>query len=158
MSKSINELHTPVALNYALEILGPSLAGRSAVMVDGTLGLGGHAEAFLEKFDQLTVVGIDRDTKALELAAKRLERFAGRVIFAHAIYSEIGEVIATVGAIAAATARGDREGHVHTGDWIVIRITHEHAWRSPHRRADRRILTIACAQPSCPSCSCGSKR
>jgi 16S rRNA (cytosine1402-N4)-methyltransferase len=93
MTKAINELHTPVALDYALEILGPSLAGKSAVMVDGTLGLGGHTEAFLEKFDQLTVVGIDRDTKALELAAKRLERFAGRVIFAHAIYSEIGEVI-----------------------------------------------------------------
>ena len=93
MTKAINELHTPVALEYALEILGPSLEGKPAIMVDGTLGLGGHTEAFLEKFDQLTVVGIDRDTKALELAAKRLERFSGRVIFAHAIYSEIADVL-----------------------------------------------------------------
>lgn len=93
MTKSINELHTPVALDYALEILGPSLKGKPAVMVDGTLGLGGHTEAFLEKFEQLTIVGIDRDTKALELAAKRLERFSGRVIFAHALYSEIPAVL-----------------------------------------------------------------
>jgi 16S rRNA (cytosine1402-N4)-methyltransferase len=97
MTKAINELHTPVALDYALEILGPSLEGKPAVMVDGTLGLGGHTEAFLERFEQLTVVGIDRDTKALELAAKRLERFGGRVIFAHAIYSEIEDVIADHG-------------------------------------------------------------
>ena len=93
MTKPINELHTPVALEYALEMLGPALLGDTAVLVDGTLGLGGHTEAFLEKFPKLTVIGIDRDVQALELASKRLERFEGRVIFAHAIYSEILEVL-----------------------------------------------------------------
>ena len=93
MVKAINELHTPVALEYALEMLGPALEGKPAIMVDGTLGLGGHTEAFLEKFQQLTVIGIDRDESALALAAKRLERFGDRVRFANAIYSEILEVL-----------------------------------------------------------------
>lgn len=94
MSKSINQLHTPVALDYALEVLGENLAAPNAVMVDGTLGLGGHTEAFLEKFENLTVVGIDRDEQALSLAKERLERFGNRVQFVHAVYSEIEEVLA----------------------------------------------------------------
>jgi len=97
MAKEINELHTPVALEYALEMLGPALSGDSAVMVDGTLGLGGHTEAFLDKFENLTVIGIDRDEKALELASSRLARFGNRVRFANAVYSEILEVIEAEG-------------------------------------------------------------
>ena len=97
MTKAINELHTPVALEYALEMLGPALQGEDAVLVDGTLGLGGHTESFLERFPNLTVIGIDRDEQALALAAKRLERFGSRVIFAHAIYSEILEVLGSEG-------------------------------------------------------------
>lgn len=97
MAKAINELHTPVALDYAIEVLGPALQGNSPVMVDGTLGLGGHTEAFLEKFQNLTVIGIDRDEKALELAATRLGRFGNRVKFAHAIYSEVGQVLEAEG-------------------------------------------------------------
>jgi 16S rRNA (cytosine1402-N4)-methyltransferase len=93
MAKEINELHTPVALDYALEILGEVLGGSNPVLVDCTLGLGGHTEAFLEKYENLTVVGIDRDEKALELAKTRLERFGKRALFAHAIYSEIVEVL-----------------------------------------------------------------
>lgn len=93
MSKAVNELHVPVALDYALEILGPSLTGENAVLVDGTLGLGGHTEAFLNKFENLVVIGIDRDPQALELAAKRLAPFGNRVRFAHAVYSEILDVV-----------------------------------------------------------------
>jgi 16S rRNA (cytosine1402-N4)-methyltransferase len=93
MTKEISELHTPVALDYALEMLGPALSGESSVLVDCTLGLGGHTEAFLERFPNLTVVGIDRDEQALTLSAKRLEKFGSRVIFAHAIYSELLEVL-----------------------------------------------------------------
>jgi 16S rRNA (cytosine1402-N4)-methyltransferase len=97
MTKAINELHTPVALEYALEMLGPALQGEDAVLVDGTLGLGGHTESFLEHFPNLTVIGIDRDEQALALASKRLERFGSRVIFAHAIYSELLEVLEAEG-------------------------------------------------------------
>ncbi|MEN9992714.1 MAG: hypothetical protein RLY83_284 [Actinomycetota bacterium] len=93
MAKAINELHTPVALEYSIEMLSPALAGENPVMVDGTLGLGGHTEAFLERFEKLTVIGIDRDEKALELATSRLARFGARFIPAHAIYSEVLEVL-----------------------------------------------------------------
>lgn len=97
MVKEIHELHVPVALDYALEVLGPALSGPAAVLVDGTLGLGGHTEAFLERFPNLTVIGIDRDEQALELASKRLAKFGNRIRFAHAVYSEILEVLAAEG-------------------------------------------------------------
>ena len=97
MAKAINELHTPVALEYSIEMLGPALTGEKPVMVDGTLGLGGHTEAFLDRFENLTVVGIDRDEKALELASSRLARFGARFIPAHAVYSDVLEVLEAEG-------------------------------------------------------------
>ena len=92
-TKQIAELHKPVLLERAIELLGPSLASGEAIMIDGTLGLGGHTEAFLEKFPKLTVIGIDRDPSALALAKERLARFAPRVHFVHAIYNEIEEIL-----------------------------------------------------------------
>ncbi|MEY4276203.1 MAG: hypothetical protein RIS26_666 [Actinomycetota bacterium] len=97
MAKEINELHVPVALDYALEILGPAVSHEGAVMVDGTLGLGGHTEAFLTNFENLTVIGIDRDTEALKLAGERLAKFGNRIRLAHAVYSEIKDVVADKG-------------------------------------------------------------
>jgi len=97
MSKSVSQLHTPVALQYALGVLGTALGAPSAVLVDGTLGLGGHAEAFLERFENLTLVGIDRDEAALALAKERLAKFGARVHFVHALYSEIEDVLADLG-------------------------------------------------------------
>ncbi|MFM6980017.1 MAG: 16S rRNA (cytosine(1402)-N(4))-methyltransferase RsmH [Micrococcales bacterium] len=93
MTKSISELHEPVLLQRCLDILGESIEGKPAIMIDGTLGLGGHSEAFLEKFPQLTLIGIDRDPSALALAGKRLERFADRIHLVHAVYDQIPEVL-----------------------------------------------------------------
>jgi 16S rRNA (cytosine1402-N4)-methyltransferase len=92
-NKQVSEIHVPVMLERTLEILGESVNAAGAVLVDCTLGLGGHTEAFLEKFPQLTVVGIDRDQTAIDLASKRLERFGSRVKFAHATYDQILEVL-----------------------------------------------------------------
>ena len=92
-NKQVSEIHVPVMLERTLEILGESVNAAGAVLVDCTLGLGGHTEAFLEKFPQLTVVGIDRDQSAIDLASKRLERFGSRVKFAHATYDQILEVL-----------------------------------------------------------------
>ncbi|MFM5905059.1 MAG: 16S rRNA (cytosine(1402)-N(4))-methyltransferase RsmH [Micrococcales bacterium] len=97
MTKAINELHAPVLLERCLEILGEAIEGKPAVMVDGTLGLGGHSEAFLERFPQLTLVGIDRDTSALKLAGERLSKFANRIHLVHAVYDEIQEVLEDLG-------------------------------------------------------------
>ena len=95
--KQINELHAPVTLERCIELLGPAIAKPGAVLVDGTLGLGGHSEAFLERFPELTLVGIDRDTNALRLAGERLARFADRIHLVHAVYDEILEVIEDLG-------------------------------------------------------------
>ena len=90
---NIDSLHEPVMLSRTLELLGPALAGPSAVLVDCTLGLGGHSEAFLKAFENLTVIGIDRDQSALALAGKRLESFGQRVKFFHGTYDQIADAI-----------------------------------------------------------------
>lgn len=90
-------IHLPVMVQRSIEVLEPAVSGPGAVLVDATLGMGGHAEAFLERFPQLTLVGIDRDKDALELASERLSRFSDRTHFVHAVYSEIGEVLERLG-------------------------------------------------------------
>lgn len=97
MSKNISELHAPVTLERTIELLAPALELEGAVFVDGTLGLGGHSEAFLERFPNLTLVGIDRDTNALALAGERLARFSGRTHLVHAVYEEIEDVLDELG-------------------------------------------------------------
>lgn len=97
MSKNISELHEPVLLERAIELLAPAFEIDSPVFVDCTLGLGGHSEAFLERFPNLTLVGIDRDPTALALAGERLARFGSRVHLVHAVYEEIQDVIAELG-------------------------------------------------------------
>jgi 16S rRNA (cytosine1402-N4)-methyltransferase len=93
---SIAELHQPVMLERCIELLSPALTGKPAVLVDGTLGLGGHAEALLKTHPQLTVVGIDRDPRALELAQTRLTEFSDRFIPVEAIYDELADVLETL--------------------------------------------------------------
>lgn len=97
MAKEIHELHEPVMLQRCIEVLAPALERQNAVLVDCTLGLGGHSEAFLKAFPHLTLVGIDRDPKALELAGARLAPFADRIHLVHAVYNEISEVIQSLG-------------------------------------------------------------
>jgi 16S rRNA (cytosine1402-N4)-methyltransferase len=89
--------HVPVALSRVVELLRPALEGRPAVLVDATLGLGGHAAALLAEHPQLTLVGLDRDPQALELAGRRLTAHAGRVHLVHAVYDRITEVLADLG-------------------------------------------------------------
>jgi len=85
--------HVPVVPERTLELLTPALSGESPLVVDATLGLGGHTEYLLEHIPHLRVVGIDRDPEALALAGKRLESFGDRVMLANARYDEIGRVL-----------------------------------------------------------------
>lgn len=85
--------HIPVLRERSLELLLPALGGPSPLLVDGTLGLGGHTEAFLGAVATLRVLGIDRDREALDHARARLEPFGDRVTFAHARYDELGAVL-----------------------------------------------------------------
>jgi 16S rRNA (cytosine1402-N4)-methyltransferase len=97
MSNPISQLHVPVSLERVLEILGESLTKPDAVLVDCTLGLGGHTEAFLEKFPDLRVIAIDRDPQAVALATERLKPFEGRVDFVNTTYDNIDEAIEDLG-------------------------------------------------------------
>lgn len=89
--------HIPVMLDRTLELLDPALSVEGAVLVDATLGLGGHAEAALERHPGLTLVGLDRDTDALARAGARLERFGDRVHLVHTVYSGVREALDSVG-------------------------------------------------------------
>ena len=73
-------MHEPVLLQRVTEFLRPD--GEDGTLVDATVGLGGHAEALLERYPATRLVAIDRDPQALELARKRLEKFGDRVTFA----------------------------------------------------------------------------
>ena len=94
---NLSKIHSPVLLERCLELLGPALSGPRPVLVDATVGMGGHAEAFLEKFPHLIVVGLDRDQDALDIATQRLERFADRIHLVHAVYDEIADVLQKLG-------------------------------------------------------------
>jgi 16S rRNA (cytosine1402-N4)-methyltransferase len=89
--------HVPVLLSRTLELLAPVAAAPGAVVVDATLGMGGHSEALLEQFSSLRLIGLDRDPQALRLAGERLSPFADRATLVHAVYDELAEVLARVG-------------------------------------------------------------
>ncbi|HEX2849186.1 MAG TPA: 16S rRNA (cytosine(1402)-N(4))-methyltransferase RsmH [Acidimicrobiales bacterium] len=83
-------LHRPVMVDEVVDLLGPVPAG---VVVDATVGGGGHARALLEAHPHLRVVGLDRDDDALAAAAARLGEYANRVVLRHARFDRLGEVL-----------------------------------------------------------------
>lgn len=92
-----NQIHTPVMLERTIELLSPALERDGAVLVDATLGMAGHAEAFLQRFPKLTLVGLDRDTDALAIAGERLAPFGGRVHLVHTVYDQFVEALDSLG-------------------------------------------------------------
>lgn len=88
--------HVPVLLERVTELLAPALQHEGAVVVDGTLGLGGHAAAILAAAPQAHLVGIDRDEQALAEARERLSSFGARVTLVHAVDAELTEVLERV--------------------------------------------------------------
>ncbi|WP_291052061.1 16S rRNA (cytosine(1402)-N(4))-methyltransferase RsmH [Herbiconiux sp.] len=95
--RDISGIHASVLLERSIELLGPVLGEPGAVLVDCTLGLGGHSEAFLEAFPELHLVGLDRDPNALRLAGERLARFADRIDLVHCVYDDIDEALEGLG-------------------------------------------------------------
>ena len=89
--------HVPVLLERVLELLAPALSRPGAVLVDATLGLGGHSEALLRAHPGIVLVGLDRDPQALRLSAARLAEYAGRTHLVHAVYDQLPEVLDELG-------------------------------------------------------------
>lgn len=90
-------LHTSVMLERCVDLLAPAIGRDGATVIDATLGMGGHSEAMLDRFPNLTVIGLDRDTEALELAGQRLARFGVRFVPVHAVYDEIDRALKQAG-------------------------------------------------------------
>ena len=92
--------HRPVMLAEIVALLAPALEPESTdrcVLVDCTLGLGGHAEALLEACPHAELIGLDRDPQAIALARQRLDRFEGRTTFVEAVYDELPAVLQGLG-------------------------------------------------------------
>ncbi len=97
MENLSSELHRPVLLERCLELLRTGLTGEAPVVVDATLGLGGHTEAILGSFENVKVIGLDRDPVALKLATERLEGFGERFTPVLAVYDEFDDVLEELG-------------------------------------------------------------
>jgi 16S rRNA (cytosine1402-N4)-methyltransferase len=93
VGRPAQERHVPVLRDRVTELLAPALTEPGSVVVDATLGMGGHAEALLTACPQALLVGLDRDPGALRLAGKRLERFGDRLRPVHAVYDELPDVL-----------------------------------------------------------------
>jgi 16S rRNA (cytosine1402-N4)-methyltransferase len=86
----------PVLLERCVALLAPALTDADHVVVDCTLGMGGHAEALLAA-TPARLVGIDRDPEALRRSTARLSSYADRTTFVHAVYDELPAVLAGLG-------------------------------------------------------------
>ncbi len=86
--------HVPVLVQEVIGYLAPL---REGLVVDCTLGAGGHAAALLEAVPGLRVVGIDRDPQARRLAAERLGRFGDRVRILDGEFAELGSLLRQAG-------------------------------------------------------------
>jgi 16S rRNA (cytosine1402-N4)-methyltransferase len=89
--------HVPVLRDRILELLAPALQQPGSVMVDATVGMGGHSDSVLEHCPKAHVVGIDRDGDALTLAGQRLARFGDRFTPVHAVYDELPRILVDLG-------------------------------------------------------------
>ncbi len=101
-SESSDHPHVPVLLDRCVDLLTPALTrehadGEGAVLIDATLGAGGHAERFLTELPGLRLIGLDRDPDALWIAGERLAQFGDRVALVRTRYDGIEEVLAETG-------------------------------------------------------------
>ena len=83
--------HLPVMLEETLRCLAPR---PGETMLDGTLGLGGHAAEILSRLSPGgELIGLDRDPEALTLAAKRLDGVGGNYRLLHGTFDRVGELL-----------------------------------------------------------------
>ena len=84
-------MHVPVLVNEVLEGLNLSPGG---IYVDGTLGLGGHSEAMFQRCPEIEIVlGLDRDSEALEQARRRLAGLGNRIWIIHSNFVDLPEIL-----------------------------------------------------------------
>ena len=82
--------HTPVLLN---EVLDSFQKIKQGYFVDCTVGYGGHSNAMLKTYKDIELIGIDRDSEALEFSAKRLKQFSNKITFYKGTFANIFQTI-----------------------------------------------------------------
>jgi len=87
--------HEPVLLSEVIRFLEPNRA--DGVLVDATVGLGGHGEALLERYPGVRLIAIDRDPEAVERSRARLSRFPDRVTFARGRHESLIDILKQCG-------------------------------------------------------------
>ncbi len=86
----MNPPHISVLKQEVLETFDHEIIKqKGGILVDCTLGFGGHSLMLLEKYPQLKIIGIDQDKEAIALAKKRLESFSGRFSIEYGRFSEV---------------------------------------------------------------------
>jgi 16S rRNA (cytosine1402-N4)-methyltransferase len=103
--------HVPVLLERCVELLAPALTrhapdGSGALLIDATLGAGGHTERFLTEFPGLRLIGLDRDPTALEIASARLEQFGERFTPVRTRYDGLADALSETGYATAGSVDG----------------------------------------------------
>ncbi len=86
--------HIPVLVK---EVVAAFRFERPAFVVDGTLGLGGHTEALLDTYPDMTILGLEWDRQALTIAQNRLKRFGDRFTGIEASYTDLPSVLSQRG-------------------------------------------------------------
>jgi 16S rRNA (cytosine1402-N4)-methyltransferase len=81
-------------VDLVVELFAPVPPG---VVVDATVGGGGHAEALLDAHPHLSVVGLDQDPEAIDAATERLQRFGPRATVRHSRFDELRTVLGELG-------------------------------------------------------------
>lgn len=92
--KAVSSIHIPVLPEQVLDALAPVPGGH---YLDGTLGLGGHAESILENAPGSEICALDRDGRAIELARERLASFGSRVHYFHLPFADFPRALAETG-------------------------------------------------------------
>ena len=82
--------HKSVLLDEILQIIRVE---RCSLVIDATLGLGGHSEAVLEASKSVKVIGFDQDESAIKMANTRLKKFGSRFKAVHENFSKIREFL-----------------------------------------------------------------
>lgn len=99
MSNSGVPTHQPVLVARVSHLLAPVASRPEALILDATLGLGGHAEALLSAHPGLRIIGVDRDEAALRLAEARLAPYADRIRLMHSRFDDLDAALADLGSM-----------------------------------------------------------
>ena len=82
--------HIPVLLDECIKYLNIKPDG---MYVDGTLGMGGHSEAILQRLTTGRLISIDRDITAIERAGERLAPYADRLTIVHGNFRDLDAIL-----------------------------------------------------------------